>query len=253
MYLIVIGIQSNNDRAWGQLGNNNNAPLPGPQRNSNSQTTTPWPALGQRRNQQPNTPQSPKPNNQPMWVRPENGPNWMRNPSTPSRNTGSNANTNFLNNERGGMPNMPNHRPNSNQPSQSQGGSSYAQVARPSTPNQTPNLNKPSQVGSNNAQAINPGQPVVVGGGKNPNTNTNNNMKGMVPTGSITNKPNTANQNTNAEPNNMKTTEDVEDYELREFSEELLVKDSNNAARFVTVNLQGMTTSRSTNDEAALP
>lgn len=194
--------------------------------------------MGQGRNQQPNTPQGAKPNNQPMWVRPGNGPNWMRNPA-------SNTNTNFLNNERGGMvPNMPSPKPNSIQPIQSQRGGNGAQAAHQNTPNQMPNSNKPSQV-------VNSGQPVAGGGGKNSNNN-NNDMKGLVPTGSMISKSDVLNQNTN-DGSNVKNTGDVEDYELREFSEELLLKDSNNAARFVTVNLQGMTTSRSTNDEAPLP
>ncbi|XP_018579291.1 poly(U)-specific endoribonuclease homolog isoform X2 [Anoplophora glabripennis] len=70
---------------------------------------------------------------------------------------------------------------------------------------------------------------------------------------STTSNSDTANQNVNQGSSNKKTGGDVEDYELREFSEELLSKDTNNAARFVTVNLQGMTTSRSANDEAPLP
>lgn len=46
---------------------------------------------------------------------------------------------------------------------------------------------------------------------------------------------------------------DATDDELRDFSEMLLRKDVNNAMKFVTLNLQGMTTSRSSNDEAPLP
>ncbi|XP_044746659.1 poly(U)-specific endoribonuclease homolog [Coccinella septempunctata] len=45
----------------------------------------------------------------------------------------------------------------------------------------------------------------------------------------------------------------VTDNELREFSEKLLLKDNNNAARYVKINYQGRTTSRSKNDEAPLP
>lgn len=40
------------------------------------------------------------------------------------------------------------------------------------------------------------------------------------------------------------------DNELREFSEALLKKDVNNAAKYVTINIQGKTTSSSKNDEA---
>lgn len=46
---------------------------------------------------------------------------------------------------------------------------------------------------------------------------------------------------------------DVTDDELREFSEELLKKDTNNAAKYVTINVQGMTSSRSSRDEAPEP
>lgn len=46
---------------------------------------------------------------------------------------------------------------------------------------------------------------------------------------------------------------DVNDDELRDFSEILLGKDINNAAKYVTINLQQMTSSRSTVDEAPLP
>lgn len=187
-----------------------------------------------------------------MWVRPDNSPTWMRNTPTSSKNVASNANTNFLNNERGGIPNGPNQRPNSNKPSQmSQGGSTSVQLMNQNGLNQRPNTNIPSQ-----SQVMTSSHPVGGGGGKNPNSNNNNNnnnMRGTVSTGSMTGNSNTMNQNTNKGSNNKKTDGEVEDYELREFSEELLLKDSNNAARLVTVNLQGMTTSRSTRDEAPLP
>lgn len=43
---------------------------------------------------------------------------------------------------------------------------------------------------------------------------------------------------------------EASDDELREFSEELLKRDVNNAAKYVVVRFQGRTTSRSTKDEA---
>lgn len=46
---------------------------------------------------------------------------------------------------------------------------------------------------------------------------------------------------------------DVTDEELRDFFENLLENDVNNAARFVTINFQSKTTSRSQIDEAPLP
>ncbi|XP_076260361.1 uncharacterized protein LOC143196511 [Rhynchophorus ferrugineus] len=48
-------------------------------------------------------------------------------------------------------------------------------------------------------------------------------------------------------------TSDTTDDELRQFSEALIKKDTNNAMRYVTLQLQGMTSSRSMNDEAPLP
>lgn len=45
----------------------------------------------------------------------------------------------------------------------------------------------------------------------------------------------------------------VQDEELREFSENLLQRDTNNAAQYVTINYQAKTTSRSQVDEAPLP
>ncbi|XP_063921206.1 endoribonuclease CG2145-like isoform X2 [Zophobas morio] len=46
---------------------------------------------------------------------------------------------------------------------------------------------------------------------------------------------------------------DVTDDDLKQFSENLLDKDVNNAAKYVTINLQSKTTSRSDRDEAPLP
>ncbi|CAH0551335.1 unnamed protein product [Brassicogethes aeneus] len=65
--------------------------------------------------------------------------------------------------------------------------------------------------------------------------------KVVVPTTNIGN-------NDYIEPSGMS-----EDDELREFSETLLKKDVNNAAKYVQINLQMKTTSRSTVDEAPLP
>jgi hypothetical protein len=60
------------------------------------------------------------------------------------------------------------------------------------------------------------------------------------------------NQNRNA-TSNIPNSGEVKDDELREFSESLLNKDVNNAAKYVTINLQSKTTSRSERDEAPLP
>lgn len=65
------------------------------------------------------------------------------------------------------------------------------------------------------------------------------------------NNINTGNRRQETQTNSQSP--DVTDEELREFSETLLTKDVNNAAKYVTINLQGKTTSRSNKDEAPLP
>lgn len=52
---------------------------------------------------------------------------------------------------------------------------------------------------------------------------------------------------------NERTNQNVDDNDLRDFSEALLSKDVNNAASYVIANYQSKTTSRSTTDEAPLP
>ncbi|XP_066259522.1 endoribonuclease CG2145-like isoform X2 [Euwallacea similis] len=70
------------------------------------------------------------------------------------------------------------------------------------------------------------------------------------------NKP-SLNVNVNEQQENSDKVESsdstVTDDELRKFSESLLTKDSNNLMKYVTLNLQGTTTSRSPQDEAPLP
>ncbi|KAJ8925253.1 hypothetical protein NQ315_009081, partial [Exocentrus adspersus] len=231
-----IGIQPNSNNTWINLRNTDNV-----NPNPKFTTTTPWPVLGQRRNQQQsansNQLRTAQPNNNPMWIRPNNGPNWVKNTPVPVR-ISAGTNTNFLNNERGGVQSGSNQRQNSNH------NNNQNQMATTSKP-----ISAVSQVQNMNTQ-----QPVQNGGGLNLNSNNNYNRKGLVSSGSKNTNSDTTNQKPN-EPSNVqdKNEEGVEDYELREFSEELLTKETNNAARFVTVNVQGMTTSRSTNDEAPLP
>nr|XP_015837265.1 PREDICTED: poly(U)-specific endoribonuclease homolog isoform X2 [Tribolium castaneum] len=55
------------------------------------------------------------------------------------------------------------------------------------------------------------------------------------------------------EPQIPQSTNEVTDDELRNFAETLLTKDVNNAAKYVTINLQGKTTSGSSRDAAPLP
>lgn len=54
-------------------------------------------------------------------------------------------------------------------------------------------------------------------------------------------------------PQNTNDGSGASDDELREFAENILRKDTNNAMKYVTLNLQGMTSSRTSNDEAPKP
>lgn len=92
-------------------------------------------------------------------------------------------------------------------------------------PAQRPPTKLPS---SSQSQTTLPGTPVLPSSLLNQNKNNNNN-----------------NQNNNA---NGPT-----DTELQIVSEELLKKDTNNAAKYVTINYQDKTTSQSKNDNAAQP
>lgn len=86
----------------------------------------------------------------------------------------------------------------------------------------------------------------------NVNVNFLNNERTNVPSGPTRGgQPNNTTINLDNSKNQNKG--DVNDDELRDFSETLLSKDTNNAAKYVTINLQKMTSSRSTVDEAPLP
>ncbi|KAJ8973547.1 hypothetical protein NQ317_018392 [Molorchus minor] len=245
----VTNLRSSNN-AWSQLGNTNKNVSFEPQLQSNGKSTTPWPALGRPRNSQtPNFSQNNQRSNtnrQSTWTRPSGHLQNTRN--------AANSNVNFLNSERGftgsNTQNKPNSVPNAvttnkNQRVNTQNTASVGLVSNPSlTP---PNKNVPNM-------------PPVQGGSNNNQLSVNaaNGMKGVMPTGfhgDSGNNPQQENKNTDQNPGSDVEGNDlgVEDYELREFSEELITKDINNAARHVTINLQGKTTSRSMNDEAPLP
>uniref|UniRef100_S4P3D5 Poly(U)-specific endoribonuclease-like protein n=1 Tax=Pararge aegeria TaxID=116150 RepID=S4P3D5_9NEOP len=103
----------------------------------------------------------------------------------------------------------------------------------------------------------------VVSGPKNPNTG----VVPSLPTASTPGKPHSTpnmNQFNNrptssalpsslANNNQVANSNNPSDVELQTVSEELLRKDVNNAAKFITVNYQGKTTSQSKDDKAALP
>ncbi|KAJ8964682.1 hypothetical protein NQ314_004714 [Rhamnusium bicolor] len=235
----------------------------------------------------------PNSNRQPTWVRPDNGPNWVRNTNngvtvntnadarantqtnngvrgsssvnSPTRNS-ANYNTNFLNIERGSVGTMHqsglNQRQTVSNPNQNQKSSNFninSGMRNPasSEPKQGGNLNQGTNNKNTNMGGLSPLLPLAEGGGsQNQNSNNNNNnngMKGAISTGSMNTDSGSQGQSHDQGSNPQNSDGGVEDYELREFSEELLTKDTNNAARYVTVNLQGMTTSRSMNDEAPLP
>uniref|UniRef100_A0A6P7F710 Poly(U)-specific endoribonuclease homolog isoform X1 n=1 Tax=Diabrotica virgifera virgifera TaxID=50390 RepID=A0A6P7F710_DIAVI len=183
---------------------------------------TPWPALGGRRNQQNNL-QSTR---APQWVRPNNGPNWVRNTS-PTNSQGSNQNNNVP---------VQNFRP------ASQNSNSYNQERYYV---REPNVNYPrfdSSANRANQNTYNRGGSYARPAGVNTVVSS-----GSFLTGSDDARG--SNQGSSANSN-----VEVDDNELRQFSEDLLNKDTvNNAAQYVTINWQGLTTSRSTRDEAPLP
>lgn len=98
----------------------------------------------------------------------------------------------------------------------------------------------------------------VVAGGNKPRTPARTTPEAIVTAPSTPgHRPGTpvlpstiVNNNRDTNSNNANT---VTDAELQTLSEELLRKDSNNAARFITVNYQDKTTSQSTEDKAPRP
>ncbi|XP_030753403.1 poly(U)-specific endoribonuclease homolog isoform X1 [Sitophilus oryzae] len=210
-------------------------PLPG-----NVKSTTPWPALGQRwteRTTSPNirspaTTQGPK-----KWIQQNNL--WIRNEQVasggfPSAVTGQGSVNN--NNKPNLAPNLPNFgtsttkKPVSNsQTSNGKPVGSYAAAIADKTMSTTSVPLKTSTKGFS---------PVTGADNKNL-LSTGSNNEDLV-------------GNKQAEDSSSDTS-GISDNELREFSEMLIRKDTNNAMKYVTLNLQGKTTSRSTNDEAPEP
>ncbi|KAJ8962791.1 hypothetical protein NQ318_001190 [Aromia moschata] len=249
----VTNIRQSNTNAWSRVENaNKNASLISPQWQTNQKSTTPWPALGQPRNRQTNTPQNANP--QSVWT--QNNKNGPLNGGTNSQGNkvGTNSknsahlNTDFLNNERGSLG-------VNRQSSKKNTGTSVSTQKSNDAPTRASNV-------ANQGQNLNvPRTPLLEGGRGNQNTG-NTMMTGANFAGSkVNNGGKTPAQeedldgNVNEDVGNDQQNNDggVQDFELREFSEELLTKDINNAARFVTVNYQGMTTSRSMEDKAPQP
>nr|CAI5846990.1 unnamed protein product [Callosobruchus analis] len=219
-------------------------------------STTPWPVLGQR-SQQHNTGLS-NAKREPMWVRPNNGTIWVRN-NQQSGQLGQNSGTGTsinLSNE-----NRPSSTQNQAHHSQISGQKAQTNQNRGSTNNyNTHFINSERNVGSSflpsNKSAQNTLLDALIVGNKgsqpdqSSQVTNNSNNKGTSSKQSTGFK---GEENANEDTGTKQADSNVEDYELREFSEELLGKDVNNPNRHVVVNLQGVTTSRSSKDEAPLP
>ena len=240
-------------KSWQQINDKNQGQVaPNPWGTINS-AITPWPSLGSVRTRPRNpTNQLSNANQTRDWVR----PNSPTNPGTLTPNSGRNVGVDLSYG-----PNAQNInyglKPNQNVGvALSYGISSNANVStqnpvlgRPQAPAPTqsarssPSLNgagkdsqltgaspptRPTQPGASSSGSGRDGQPAQIPPITQP------------PTGSSSLKPG----QTQTESSQS------DDDELREFSEALLKKDTNNAAKYVTINYQGKTTSRSTKDEA---
>ncbi|XP_057660823.1 endoribonuclease CG2145-like isoform X1 [Diorhabda carinulata] len=201
-----------------------------------------WPALGSRKNQQ-NVQTSTK---IPQWIRPNNGPNWVRNTPSPQNSKNSPQHSNIPSKNSITPVENSNIKPqlnsNINPPRNSN--------TRPTDYNtmflnneRSPNRNMGSTNSRSNSDNVQSTQ-----------KRTNGNFAGgnsIIFSGSAI--TNTEGNKGKKQETGSSQTDDIDDNELRQFSEDLLNKDSNNAAQYVNVNLQGITTSRSTADQAPLP
>ncbi|CAH1993416.1 unnamed protein product [Acanthoscelides obtectus] len=230
----------NQNNAW-STPNSTQYTSNGPQFNQKS--TTPWPALGQRPQQRNAALSNTK--REPTWVRPNNGTIWVRNnPSGQNQNNNqaqngqriqanldrgltSNYNVQFINNEKNTGLNLHSDK-------------NSAQNALLDALNVG---NRGLQPGQSRATDVGQGTTQIAG--------TDSNKKNILtePSTGFRGQDNHGDDNVDAK----QADSGVEDYELREFSEELLGKDVNNPNRHVMINLQGKTTSRSSKDEAPLP
>lgn len=194
-----------------------------------NQSTTPWPTLNQRRNQMPSQNNA---NNQPMWV--QNGSNWVRNSPTPTQPAPfSNMNSNRLQNNRNNVKNTAQNIPT-------------AVVTSPKTLNAGQNRHSPVNF------VTTPRMPAY-NSQNNVNKNFLDNEKTKFAGGSFSLGSFSGSQDSTINKSDSPSGGDVDDNELRDFSETLLSKDTNNAAKYITINVQKMTSSRSTVDEAPLP
>lgn len=221
-------------------------------------STTPWPALNQRRNQ----------NNNHQTVRVQNGTSWIRNSPTPTPvvNKNNNHQTMWVQNGTNWIRNSP-HTPvvpnrSQNMPDNS-GRNNVMSNTRPNdsrvpprgSPN-SPNMPVPNTPFNTAVKFVTNPTTSMNNNRNNVNVNFLNNERTNIPGGNFSSGPfkeNQVNMTVKEGSSKDKSNGDVSDDELRDFSETLLSKDINNLAKYVTLNVQKMTSSRSTVDEAPLP
>nr|CAH7742237.1 unnamed protein product [Callosobruchus chinensis] len=209
-----------------------------------------------------------------MWVRPNNGTIWVRNNQLPNQSNQNSLPTSTGTDQNNQSPKTQTATHNQAHKTQISGQQAQTNQNRGWTNNyNTHFINNERNVGPNtplppsNKSAQNALLDALIVGNKGlqPDQSRSNPVsQGTYSqvTNNLNNKGTSSKQstgfkleedNTNEDSGTKQTDSNVEDYELREFSEELLSKDINNPNRHVAVNLQGVTTSRSSKDEAPLP
>lgn len=212
-------------------------------------STTPWPSLGDNRNQKPSqnnnrhqsmTVQNPQNNNRLQSSSVQNGnsvkpakpvPTVQQNiVMTPPNTRTKDINTNHMDAT----------------------GSKLPPPSSSTNPN-VPKTNRPSNLVV--SFLMNANTPTT-NNRNNVNVNFLNNERTITSGGNISSassKENHRTMNVKLESSNDSSDGNVSDNELLEFSETLLSKDVNNAAKYVTINLQNTTTTSSKDDKAPLP
>lgn len=122
-----------------------------------------------------------------------------------------------------------------------------AVVAGQNKPNIPPNNNTPT-LPSSTANNRNPQLPL-----KPISNNSKNDKSGSPTKPSLPPLPSTILQNQKNKNSQSSNSSGPTDFELQTLSEELLRKDSNNAAKYITINYQDKTTSQAKDDKAPLP
>ncbi|ENN70666.1 hypothetical protein YQE_12611, partial [Dendroctonus ponderosae] len=229
---------------------------------SSAKSTTPWPALGQRaattprpnsnkRTSRPAT-QSPK-----KWIQQNNI--WIRNEQASAGGEVGTSQTkdpkSNVQNVRAGVAQQPattSGRPPLNR------GDTYT-VLKPQV---LPNHNQQALINglNGNKQSVGPptsptSKPLSYAGAVGPKQPqphpppSSTTSKAPTPTVPSTG-PVSELEEESKRPQNTNDGSGASDDELREFAENILRKDTNNAMKYVTLNIQGMTSSRSSSDEA---